>query len=141
MKITKATVADAALCRKLEKSAYGKAATLRQWQSLLQNSHTVALCCPNGVAVVVNSVLVVLAVDAKSQRMGVGRKLIREMQRLQPQLRLRLPETNLVALKFAAAVGFRSSSISKDFYGAGVDAIWLQWSRSTAAVVTEIDTY
>lgn len=137
--ITRATVADAALCRKLELAAYGTAATLRQWRLLLSQSSTVALCCTTGVAVVVGARVVVIAVDSKQRRKGTGKQLVTKLQEKIENLQLRLPETNTVALKFAVAVGFKVTKLLPKCYG-NLDGVELEW-RAKKLDPSEIAVY
>lgn len=114
------TVADAARCRRIELEAYGRAATLKQWQQLLKSKSVVALSTRSAVAVARFSDsgyhLLLVAVKSDSRRQGIGRELVRLLGEGKRELLLRLPETNLAALKFAVAAGFKPMKLERNSY-------------------------
>ncbi len=135
------TVGDAARCRAIELEAYGKAATLRQWQQLLRSKTAVVLATIDSVAVArfeaTGLHLILVAVRRDARRQGKGRELVRLLGETS-EMQLRLPETAIAALKFAVATGFQPQKIERNGYsncgnGGNCDAILLRRS------VTEVD--
>ena len=129
------TAADAGHCRSIEQEAYGKSATLKQWEKLLADPAAVVLATFTAVAVVKEIEgqlrLILVAVKRRARRQGIGRKLVQLLCEY-GELELKLPETDLAALRFATAVGFKPQRLERDGYG-NCDAIWLR-SVSVAKV-------
>lgn len=120
---------DAAHCRKLELEAYGKAATIKQWQKLLATPTACVLATANAVAVTVLKPtgyhLLLVAVKRSARRQGIGGELVRMLGDGKQKMQLRLPETAIGALKFATATGFRPVAVEREGYS-DCDAILLE---------------
>jgi len=117
------TAEQASVCRDCELAAYGSAATVRQWRSLLANRSVVALCHgkrPTAVAVAKSTEsgwqLLLVAVRPTARRRGIGSTLVKLLGE-KSLLTLRLRETATAALKFAVACGFHPLRVDRDSYG------------------------
>lgn len=73
-----------------------------------------------------------IAVDPDARRQGIGEQLLRALERALPEgdMLLLVQEENVAARALYEKTGYRSAGIARNYYGKGLDGIWMRKVRT-----------